>query len=354
MDLAYRPRHKPCLTNLILTKWKPNVSTKGIPQYNSHIYLYVAHNIHQHHKSHPPSFTSLILKLYTDYNFFLNNPVTILYHLHYSTTTNTLIHSKYSILKRPYTSHIHPHPHPRLKFPLPSQTQSSSTKSMASAYRPRHIYYSIYHTINNMKPNSVTNYIPPTQKTPHFFIYRVQLLIHAIPNLFTTTNFLLVIYIKINMHKPKTLYFKGYYFINKLALLQCGDIELNPGPMPNILSTHPHIHKNRANMYFIPNTIKLHPEYQHIAHTFAPLLKPTHLLHSQETIIYPHLHQLIQTHRQVPPSHMLYALIITIHPLIDTCNNILASPQTYHFNIVWTNMLLSNLATLTNPPKDIY
>ena len=48
---------------------------------------------------------------------------------------------------------------------------------------------------------------------------------------------------------------------------------------------------------------------------------------------------------------MLYALVITIHPSIDTCNNILAQPQNYHFNNIWTNTLIIRLANLTNPPE---
>ena len=35
--------------------------------------------------------------------------------------------------------------------------------------------------------------------------------------------------------------------------------------MPDILHTHPALHKKRAKEYFIPNMIKLQPEYQHIA-----------------------------------------------------------------------------------------
>ena len=104
-------------------------------------------------------------------------------------------------------------------------------------------------------------------------IGQIMNFIPAIPNLLTTTKFATIIYHKINMKNPKTLNFRGYYFINILKLLKCGDIELNPGPMPNILHTHPATHKNRANNYFIPNTIKLQAEYQHIANTFAPILK---------------------------------------------------------------------------------
>jgi hypothetical protein len=140
------------------------------------------------------------------------------------------------------------------------------------------------------------------------------------------------------------------YFINKLTLLQCGDIEPNPGPMPNILRTHPATHKKRAKTYFIPSTIKLQPEYQHLANTFAPILKTNHPLHHQTIIKYPHLHQYIQTQNHSPLTHILYALIITINPSINTCNNILAQPHTYDFNNIWTNTLIIRLANLNNPP----
>jgi hypothetical protein len=121
--------------------------------------------------------------------------------------------------------------------------------------------------------------------------------------------------------------------------------------MPNILHTHPAAHKKRAKAYFIPNTIKLQPEYQHIASTFAPILRRNHPLHQQTTITYPYLHQYIQTQNYSPPTHILYALIITINPSIDTCNNILAQPHIYHFNNIWTNTLIIRLANLTNPPE---
>ena len=55
--------------------------------------------------------------------------------------------------------------------------------------------------------------------------------------MFTTTKFIIIKYLKINKKKPKMLQLHGYYFINKLILLQCEDIELNPGPMPDINPT---------------------------------------------------------------------------------------------------------------------
>ena len=221
---------------------------------------------------------------------------------------------------------------------------------MASAFRPRHIN-NTYHYIKNWKPNSITKPLPTNNVMSHFSPKLVEKTTPAMPNLFTTTKFTFLKYLKINMRKPKILQFYGYYFIDILDLLKCGDIELNPGPMPDILRTHPITHKKRANTYFIPNTIKLQPEYQHLANTFAPILKHTHPLHLQAITTYPHLHHYTQTQNQSPPTHMLYALIITIHPAIDICNNMLAQPQNYHFNNIWTNTLIIRLANLTNPPE---
>ena len=87
-----------------------------------------------------------------------------------------------------------------------------------------------------------------------------------------------------------------------LLLLRCGDIETNPGPMPNILTKHPPSHKQRNKTYFIPFTIKLQPEYQHLAKEFSPSLNTTHPRHLDSTTTYPHLSRYITytniTHHQ--------------------------------------------------------
>ena len=121
--------------------------------------------------------------------------------------------------------------------------------------------------------------------------------------------------------------------------------------MPDILRSHPADHKKRAKTYFIPNTIKLHPEYQHIAKSFAPILKIDHPMYHQTTTLLPSLHQYIQTQHNSPLSHILYALVITINPSINKCNDILAHPHIYHFNDIWTNTLLIRLSNLNNPPE---
>ena len=116
--------------------------------------------------------------------------------------------------------------------------------------------------------------------------------------------------------------------------------------------THIHLHiKKIAKTYFIPNTIKLHPEYQHIAKSFAPILKIDHPSHQQAISDLPHLHQYILTQSHSPLPHILYALVITIHPSVNKSNDILAQPHLYHFNNIWTNTLIIRLSNLYNPPE---
>lgn len=132
---------------------------------------------------------------------------------------------------------------------------------------------------------------------------------------------------KINYRTKNPLITPHSPHINLLIL--CGDIETNPGPMPNILKNHPSTHKRKAKTYFIPNTIKLHPEYIHLTKKFAPLLKNTHSLHHHISLTLPHLHEYIQQKlTDHPTSHILYAIIITISPSIDTCNELIARQPT--------------------------
>ena len=121
--------------------------------------------------------------------------------------------------------------------------------------------------------------------------------------------------------------------------------------MPNILITHPSAHKKIEKTYFISNTIKLHPKYQHIAKSFAPILKNNHQQHQQAITKLPQLHQYIQTQNQSPSPHILYALVVNIHPLVNKCNDIFGQPHIYYFNNIWTNTLINRLANLNNPPK---
>ena len=254
--------------------------------------------------------------------------------------TNNATLNKYTkyYLKTPYT--------PEKVRPL-----TLFNNKTGSASRPCHKTKTKSQCTNNWIPTSITNHILRDNNTIHFAIQHLANTIPTLPNLFTTTKYILIKYLKTNNRNPKIRHLHGYYFINKLMLLQCGDIEPNPDPMPDILRTHPATHKKRAKTYFIPNTIKLQPEYQHLANTFVPILHHNHPLHHQTNQKYPHLHQYLQTHNYPLPSHILYALIITIHPSIDTCNNILAQPHNYHYNDIWTNTLIIRLANLNNPPE---
>ena len=273
-----------------------------------------------------------------------------------ATTIQTLTKTLTNPYKNKQTNNItikkHSKYHPQLPYAL---TKRESTilieDKTASASRPRQKRLNKYKLTNDLIPNTITIHITKDNTNTHFSTKQLANLIPALPNLCTTTKLITTKYLKINKQKQKIILLQGYYFINKLTLLVCGDIEPNPGPMPNILQTHPATHRKRAKTYFIPNTIKLQPEYQHIASTFAPILRHNHPLHNQTITTYPHVHQYIQTQTYSPPTHILYALIVTINPSIDTCNNILAQPHIYHFNDIWTNTLIIRLANLTNPPE---
>ena len=71
-----------------------------------------------------------------------------------------------------------------------------------------------------------------------------------------------------NIHRRRLFYALVTTFDKSLILLRSRDIGANPGPMPNILETHPSPHKQRYETYFITCTIKLQPKYQHLAKAF--------------------------------------------------------------------------------------
>ena len=151
-----------------------------------------------------------------------------------------------------------------------------------------------------------------------------------------------------NMHqKKKILYTLVNTFNKSLILLRSGDIEKNPGPMPDILKTHPPPHKRRYKTYFITCTIKLQPEYQHLAKSFSPILKIDHPNHINATRSFPYLTRYLDQKRQHPVSRLLFALITTISPDINTCEHQVINIP----NQDWTTILLDKMTTLRNPPE---
>ena len=106
-------------------------------------------------------------------------------------------------------------------------------------------------------------------------------------------------------------------------------------------------HRKNAKIYFIPNTIKLHPKYQHLAQKFASLLKNIHTAHGLYTNTFPYISLFLQQQYARPPPHLLYAIIITIHPSVEECNRILSIQDPCPTN--WTIILLDKVNTLHNP-----
>ena len=149
------------------------------------------------------------------------------------------------------------------------------------------------------------------------------------------------------MHHKKLLYTLVTTFNKSLILLRSGDIEKNPGPMPDILKTHPSPHRRRYKTYFITCTIKLQPEYQHLAKTFSPILKTDHSNHINATRSFPYLTRYLNKKRQHPVPRLLFALITTISPDINTCEHQLINIP----NQDWTTTLLDRMTTPRNPPE---
>ena len=192
------------------------------------------------------------------------------------------------------------------------------------------------HTLTHPKQSSYTSYTP--KHIPNM---------HKPSNLLTPHKNHTKNITPLLNQKPQSNIAIKHHTQQLLLILQCGDIHPNPGPMPDLLKTHPTDHKKRQQTYFIPSTIKLQPEYQHLAKTFKPILQDTHPLHAQTILTFPHLHQYIQTHINHAPPRIIYALIVTISPSIETCNTYLQLPSPQD----WTSQLLVTMTTLTNPPE---
>lgn len=143
--------------------------------------------------------------------------------------------------------------------------------------------------------------------------------------------------VKIHTYLPKEYTLKpqlstttNRHTLHHLLILQCGDIHPNHGPMLDLLTTHPTVHKRRQKTYFIASTIKFQPEYHHLAYTFEPLFQNSHQLHAQIIRSLPHLYHYTQllTNHTPPSAQIIYALVVTISPSIDTCDTYLQQPPT--------------------------
>lgn len=155
-------------------------------------------------------------------------------------------------------------------------------------------------------------------------------------------------------------------------ILQCGDIHPNPGPMPDLLQTHPPPTKEDMLIQFgFSLKVKLFIWIKNLEPTHfscAQRRKGVRLNFNRNNNTYPkHLnlfsknrttyiykqyscsHTYITTYNNTnhPPPMIIYALIVTINPSIEICNIYLQHPPTQN----WTSQLLETMATLPNPPE---
>jgi hypothetical protein len=128
-------------------------------------------------------------------------------------------------------------------------------------------------------------------------------------------------------------------------LLRYGNIEPNPGPCPHLIINLPPDYNTRSSSYFLPKTIKLKPEYQHIAQNFAPHLLNTHPIYPQKTLSHPHLYHFIQTNNSHPSPRILYTIILAMSASPDTCE----SKLQYLPNPPFVQIILTHLSQLSIP-----
>jgi hypothetical protein len=201
------------------------------------------------------------------------------------------------------------------------------------------------------KTNNTTNYnnknLKQNKKYKNTYSKLPQQRPNKKPNQITNLHQIIINKQQVKTYKDQPILLISYTFPTQLLLLLSGDIETNPGPMPNILQTHPATHRNRCKCYFIECTIKLQLEYQHLAKQFSPIINITHPHHQNASAKYPYLYSYIHRNQHHPPPRILYALITTISPLIDTCNHILIQPPVPD----WTTNVLERMASLQNPPE---
>jgi hypothetical protein len=140
---------------------------------------------------------------------------------------------------------------------------------------------------NSLKPNNSQKTSSPTK----LFVTRSTPSQKTRPN---KTNPILYI----GCHIPIIETF--YTISTRFLLILGGDIELNLGPIYNLLRYHPPDHKQRSKTYFTLCTIQLKPEYQQPASTFEPYLITTYPNHQDTQRTHIFLNRFISSHTQYP------------------------------------------------------
>jgi exonuclease III len=130
-----------------------------------------------------------------------------------------------------------------------------------------------------------------------------------------------------------------YTFLNKKTILQCGDIESNPGPKLSLLLNHLQEYHNKQKTYFYNKTTQLKPEYNHILELFKAYLKSTQITTTNQ-----HLAQFCINNNMCPESYLFYAILITLAPTPIQSNQLITENSTQ-----WTTNLIKKLLESPNP-----
>jgi hypothetical protein len=121
-----------------------------------------------------------------------------------------------------------------------------------------------------------------------------------------------------------------YTFLNKKTILQCRDIESNPGSKLSLFLNHSQEHHNKQKTYFYNKTTQLRPEYNHILELFKPYLKCTQITTTNQ-----HLAQFCVNNNICLESYLFYAILITLAATPIRSNQLITENSTQ-----WTTNLI--------------
>jgi hypothetical protein len=138
-----------------------------------------------------------------------------------------------------------------------------------------------------------------------------------------------------------------YTFQDKKSILNCGDIESNPGPKFTLLLNHPQDHLEKHKTYFYKNTTQIKIEYIHIFELFKPYLNHTHIENTN-----PHLKQFCINNQQYPYNQLFFAILITLAPTPIQCNQLISENST-HWTLILLNKIINNLTPLPTEPHTL-
>jgi hypothetical protein len=239
-----------------------------------------------------------------------------------------------------YYNHIISKPCDNKKNPIRPITKTH-TKNKPNKQKRNHLKYFYLKTNTNKYKYTMQTFFPQIQSTYSQYHKNLKLYLqlvckHQIKNKLKDENAYIeaptstIGKINNNLTIKKCKKMPCYTFFNKKTILQCGDIERNPGPKLSFLLNYPQEYHNKQKTYFYNKTTQLKPEYNHILELFKPYLKCTQITTTNQ-----HLAQFCVNNNICLESYLFYAILITLAATPIRSNQLITENSTQ-----WTTNLI--------------